>query len=191
MRTPSPEPSIPSVSVRKTINSSEIARALEEMANDLATQYSDVTSLIVVGIADGGITTSERLAHLLETRLQRPIATGTLNVVFQRDDIGRNPIPKESIETHLPGDVDDATVLLVDDVIAHGRTIRAAIEELFSHGRPARVQLAALVDRGNRSLPFAPDVTGFVEPTAPDEQVNVRLDPENPENDIIQISPSA
>ena len=179
------------MSVRKIILSSEIARALEEMANDLATQYRDVTSLIVVGIADGGITASERLAHLLETRLQRPIAAGTLNVVFQRDDIGRNPIPKESIETHLPDDVDDATVLLVDDVIAHGRTIRAAIEELFSHGRPARVQLAVLVDRGNRSLPFAPDVTGFVETTAPDEQVVVRLDAENPENDIIQIFPSA
>jgi pyrimidine operon attenuation protein/uracil phosphoribosyltransferase len=175
------------VSVRKTIDSPAIAQALETMASDLARQNTDDSSLIVVGIANGGIIPAERMARLLEAKLQRNIPTGVLNVVFHRDDIGRNPIPKESIETSLPDDVDDATVVLVEDVIASGRTVRAAIEELFSHGRPARVQLAALVDRGNRSLPFAPDATGFVEPTQREEQVVVRLDPDNPDNDTIQI----
>lgn len=179
------------VSVRKLIDSSAIAQALEAMAADLAEKYRDVSSLIVVGIADGGIIPAERLARLMEAKLQRPIPTGTVNVVFHRDDIGRNPIPKDSVATSLPDDVDDATVLLVDDVVARGRTIRAAIEELFSHGRPARVQLAALVDRGNRSLPFAPDVTGFVEPTDPGEQVVVQLDDDNPANDTIRIFKSA
>ena len=177
------------MSVRKIIDFSEIARALEEMANDLATQYRDVTSLIVVGIADGGITASERLAHLLETRLQRPIATGTLNVVFQRDDIGRNPIPKESIETHLPDDVDDATILLVDDVIAHGRTIRAALNQMSDYGRPHAVRLAVLIDRGGRQLPIRADFVGKNIPAASTDDIVVTLK-ESGEKDAVLLAKS-
>ncbi|MEZ5276301.1 MAG: bifunctional pyr operon transcriptional regulator/uracil phosphoribosyltransferase PyrR [Opitutaceae bacterium] len=184
-------PSIIAVSARKIIDSSQIANTLESMAGKLATQHRETASLIVVGIANGGILVAERLAALLGQKLGRPIPTGVLSVAFQRDDIGLNPIPNETEPTHLPGDVDGATVLLVDDVIFGGRTIRAAIEELFSLGRPSRVQLAVLVDRGNRRLPFAADVTGFVEPTEPAEKVIVTLDPDDPRKDSIHILASA
>ena len=179
------------MSARKTIDSAQITHALEAMADQLARAHRDTGALIVVGIANGGIVLADRLAGLLAQKLGRSLATGVLSVAFQRDDIGLNPIPKETVPTHLPADVDDATVLLVDDVIFSGRTIRAAIEELFSMGRPSRVQLAVLVDRGNRRLPFAPDVTGFVEPTDPDEKVTVALDRNHPELDAIHILPSA
>lgn len=179
------------MSARKIIDSAQIAHALDSMAEELAERYRETPSLIVVGIANGGILVAERLAALLGKKLGRPMPTGVLSVAFQRDDIGLNPIPKETVPTHLPADVDDATVLLVDDVIFSGRTIRAAIEELFSMGRPSRVQLAVLVDRGNRRLPFAADVTGFVEPTDPAEKAIVTLDPNDPGKDSIHILASA
>ena len=184
-------PSIAAVSVRKIIDSTQIAHALESMAEKVAELHRDTPSLIVVGIANGGILVAERLAALLGKKLGRSVPTGVLSVAFQRDDIGLNPIPDETVATHLPTDVDNGTVLLVDDVMFGGRTIRAAIEELFSMGRPSRVQLAVLVDRGNRRLPFAADVTGFVEPTKPAERVIVTLDPDDPRKDSIHILESA
>jgi pyrimidine operon attenuation protein/uracil phosphoribosyltransferase len=158
------------------------------MAATLAERYIQTDSLIVVGIADGGIELAKRLAGSLEEKIGRAINTGVVNVAFQRDDIGQNPIPKQAIATHLPADIDDATVLLVDDVLSTGRTIRAAIEELFSIGRPARVELAVLVDRGNRCLPFSADVAGFVEETDPLEDVVVKLDNVQPAADQITIT---
>ena len=158
------------------------------MVATLAKRHDQTDSLIVVGIADGGIELAKRLTASLEEKLGRPIDTGVVNVEFQRDDIGQNPIPKQAIATHLPADVDDATVLLVDDVLATGRTTRAAIEELFSIGRPARVELAVLVDRGNRCLPFSADVAGFVEETNPSEDVVVHLNKTQPADDQITIT---
>jgi pyrimidine operon attenuation protein/uracil phosphoribosyltransferase len=191
LSTQTTRPSILTVSARKIIDSAQIAHALDSMAAELAALHRDTGSLIVVGIANGGVGVAERLAARLSTQLGRPVPTGVLSVAFQRDDIGLNPIPKETVPTHLPADVDGATVLLVDDVLFSGRTIRAAIEELFSLGRPSRVQLAILVDRGNRVLPFAADVTGFVEPTDPGEKVIVTLDPDDPSRESIRILASA
>jgi len=179
------------VPVRKTINSPDIKEALTKMVTTLAERHGGTDSLIVVGIADGGVELARRLTASLDQKLGRTLDTGIVNVAFQRDDIGQNPIPKQAIATHLPADVDNATVLLVDDVLSTGRTIRAAIEELFSIGRPARVELAVLVDRGHHCLPFAADVAGFVEETDPSEDVVVNLNEGQPADDRITItSPS-
>jgi pyrimidine operon attenuation protein/uracil phosphoribosyltransferase len=176
------------VGIRKTIPASEIDAAFQKIASAIAQRHADSTDLILLGIANGGIATCSRLAGELSRKLGRPVPTGVLSVLFQRDDLGVNPIPKSAPDTEIPVDLDKATVILVDDVLFSGRTIRAALEEVFSHGRPTRVELAVLVDRGNRRLPIAADFVGFTETTTREEVVKVTLDPANPAADSVTIS---
>jgi pyrimidine operon attenuation protein/uracil phosphoribosyltransferase len=175
------------VGTRKTIPSGEIDTALRRLARSIAERHRDTPGLVLLGIARGGVPVCRRLASAVALELERGVAQGILNVAFHRDDIGRKPIPSYSDETVIPGDLEGASVVLVDDVLFSGRTVRAAIEEVFSHGRPARVELAVLVDRGNRRLPFAADYVGFVESTAPDEKVRVSLHETDPAHDRITI----
>jgi pyrimidine operon attenuation protein/uracil phosphoribosyltransferase len=112
---------------------------------------------------------------------------GIIDISFHRDDTGLNPIPKEYPATMTPGDVDGATVILTDDVLFSGRTVMAALEELFDHGRAETVELAVLVDRGGRALPIAATYTGLTIATGPTEKIVVRLDPTNPAKDSIQF----
>jgi pyrimidine operon attenuation protein / uracil phosphoribosyltransferase len=176
-----------SVPTRLTIPAGDIAAALRRLAAGIAARHGNTTNLVFLGIARGGVACCERLASAVGEQLRRNLPCGVLNVSFHRDDVGRNPIPDLSTATSIPQDLEGAVVVLVDDVVFTGRTVRAALEELFSHGRPARVELAVLVDRGNRCLPIAPDYAGFVEKTAPDERVTVRLDPADPARDVIEI----
>jgi pyrimidine operon attenuation protein/uracil phosphoribosyltransferase len=111
---------------------------------------------------------------------------GDLDISFHRDDIGKHPIPKEFTPTLLPGDVNGATVLLVDDVLFSGRTVKAALDELFDHGRPAKVELAVLVDRGSRKLPIVADFAGATLDAAENEDVLVSLS-DDPSHDKIEI----
>jgi pyrimidine operon attenuation protein / uracil phosphoribosyltransferase len=176
------------VGTRKTIPADEIAAAVRRLAALVTERHGTNDRLLFLGIANGGVPFCRRLVQELSVRLGRPLAFGVLNVAFQRDDIGRHPIPSIAPGTEIPGDVEGATVVLVDDVLFSGRTVRAALEEVFSHGRPSRVELAVLVDRGNRRLPIAPDYVGFVEPTSPEERVRVTIDLENPARDTVVIA---
>lgn len=170
----------------------DIGRALERMAAEIAARHpaDPLRRIIVLGIANGGVHVVTRLQLLL--RKHYPVAarprTGIIDVSFHRDDIGRNPIPKEFTPTVIPIDVTGATVVLVDDVLQSGRTVKAALDELFDHGRPAKVELAVLVDRGGRTLPFAADYTGLVVAAAPEEKVTVVLHATDPGNDAITVS---
>ena len=175
------------MALRKTISADSISNAIQQLAQSIASQHKGTENLLLLGIANGGLLFNERLSQSLSTILSRPIPHGSLDVSFYRDDHGRNPIPKEVTGTHIPTDLEAATVILVDDVLFSGRTIRAALEELFSHGRPESVELAILVDRQNCRLPFAARYIGFTEETKPTEKVNVFLDGENPDLDIIKI----
>jgi pyrimidine operon attenuation protein/uracil phosphoribosyltransferase len=141
--------------------------------------------LLLLGIANGGIELARRLAKPLKAR------AGTLDISFHRDDIGQNPIPKEFAPTQIPADVNGATVILVDDVLFSGRTVKAALEELFDHGRPAKVELAVLVDRGGRLLPIAADYVGLTLASALGEKVAVTLEPTHPAKDEIRIEKRA
>ncbi len=172
---------------RKTIPAAEIETAFRRLARAIAGRHKNTDGLVLLGIARGGVPVCRRLADALAQEFERGIAQGTINVAFQRDDIGRRPIPNYDEETVIPGDIEGATVILVDDVLFSGRTVRAALEEVFSHGRPTRVELAVLVDRGNRRLPFAADHIGFDEPTAPEEKVRVTLHPDDSSQDVIAI----
>lgn len=180
-----PEPSEPGlVATPKTIGSEEIHAAIEQLAAAISARHPAPNTLLLLGIANGGIELARRLAATLAAR------TGTLDISFHRDDIGQNPIPKEFAPTHIPANVDGATVLLVDDVLFSGRTAKAALDELFDHGRPAKVELAVLVDRGGRRLPFAADYTGLTADAGAGKKVVVTLDAADPTRDLIRIEPT-
>jgi pyrimidine operon attenuation protein/uracil phosphoribosyltransferase len=141
-------------------------------------------------VANGGVHVATRLQLLLRElypEAARP-RTGIIDISFHRDDIGRNPIPKEFTPTLIPIDVTGATVILVDDVLQSGRTIKAALDELFDHGRPAKVELAVLVDRGGRTLPVAADYIGLTLQAGPDEKVTVVLHSTDPSHDAITVA---
>ncbi len=175
------------MAIRKTISADSIHKAIQQLAQSIASQHQETERLLLLGVANGGLILNQRLSQSLSDILSRPVPYGALDVSFYRDDHARNPIPKEVTGTQLPIDLEAATVILVDDVFSSGRTIRAALEEIFSHGRPESVELAILVDRQNHRLPFAARYIGFTEETRPTEKVNVFLDRENPDQDIIKI----
>ncbi len=155
----------------KRIGSVEIQEAVESLVQAICKRHRETEKLVVASIADGGIALGHRIAQGLSGNLSRPVAHGTVNVAFHRDDIGRKPIPKPTERTELPFDIEGATVILVDDVLFTGRTARAALNEIFDQGRPALVELAILCDRGNRRLPIQPDYIGFTEVTTPEQKV--------------------
>ena len=163
-----------------------IHQAIDRVASVIATRHAATPRLLVLGIANGGIEFARRLTDRLKKSGLRP-GTGTLDISFHRDDIGANPIPKEHSPTLIPHDVNGATVILADDVLHSGRTVKAALDELFDHGRPAKVELAVLVDRGGRTLPVAADYTGLVIAASPEEKVTVVLHATDPRHDAITV----
>ena len=175
----------------KTIGSGEIHAAIERLATAISQRHPAPEKLLLLGIANGGVVLAKRLASRLTPHaLHRHAACGVLDISFHRDDIGRHPIPKEFVPAHIPADVHGATVIIVDDVLFSGRTAKAALDELFDHGRPAKVELAVLVDRGGRRLPFAADYCGITLDVGEKEKVVVLLDPAHPGKDTITIRPA-
>jgi len=164
----------------KVIMSEEqIARTLARMAHEIAEQVPDLSGVVLVGIQRGGVDLAERLASLLGAFCGLRPPTGAIDITFYRDDmdvrLGRQKGQPKVHDTYLPFDVTDKTVILVDDVLYTGRTIRAAIDALFDFGRPRAIRLAVLVDRGHRDLPIRPDFVGKNVPTSRSERVVVRL----------------
>jgi pyrimidine operon attenuation protein/uracil phosphoribosyltransferase len=179
------------VATPKTIGPGDINAAIERLAAAISARHGATSNLLLLGIANGGIELARRLSSQLSTlNPQLSTRTGIVDISFHRDDIGRHPIPKEFAATHIPADVNGATVILVDDVLFSGRTVKAALEELFDHGRPTKVELAILVDRGGRRLPLAADYTAITLEVGPTENVTVTLDPANPARDQIRIVPA-
>lgn len=167
-----------------------IAQAIARVASTIARRHGKTTRLLLLGIANGGIVLAQRLATQLKESGLTP-GLGTIDISFHRDDIGRNPIPKESSPTVIPHDVNGATVILVDDVLHSGRTVKAALDELFDHGRPSNVELAVLVDRGGRKLPVAADYCGLILVAGDNEKVLVHLDAAQPAKDSILTRPAS
>jgi pyrimidine operon attenuation protein/uracil phosphoribosyltransferase len=179
------------VAKHQTIGAEEIRTAITRLAEAIAERHRDRKPVLLLGIANGGVELARRL-HAALASLNGKISSraGTLDISFHRDDIGRHPIPKEFAPTQIPADVDGANVVLVDDVLFSGRTVKAALDELFDHGRPTKVELAVLVDRGGRRMPLAPDYVGLDLFTPGTEKVVVTLDPQNPKRDSIRIEPA-
>ncbi|HTO02462.1 MAG TPA: bifunctional pyr operon transcriptional regulator/uracil phosphoribosyltransferase PyrR [Opitutus sp.] len=175
----------------KIIGAGEIHTAIEQLATAIIERHGPASRLLVLGIANGGIEVARRLiARLTAIEPQLGVLEGTIDISFHRDDISSNPIPKEFAHTHIASDVNGATVILVDDVLYSGRTVKAALNELFDHGRPTKVELVILVDRGGRRLPVAADYCGLTVTASETEKVVVSLNRDQPERDQIRIEPS-
>lgn len=167
---------------KQTLGPADIHTAIDRLVETISRHHAPATDLLLLGIANGGIELARRLGARLGVK-----HVGTLDISFHRDDIGRNPIPKEFAHTVIPIDVHRATILLVDDVLFSGRTVKAALNEIFDHGRPAKVELAVLVDRGHRKLPVAADYSGLHLDAGADEKVVVHLNDTDPAKDSITI----
>ncbi|MGF1452467.1 MAG: bifunctional pyr operon transcriptional regulator/uracil phosphoribosyltransferase [Opitutales bacterium] len=160
------------------LSSDDLQRALKRLAREIGMRLPPERPSMLLGLANGGVPVARRLAPLVHGR--RPVASGVLNPMYHRDDFAERPVPFQKYETHLPLPVDGASVVLVDDVIQSGRTVRAALGELFSHGRPSVVLLAVLADRGHRRLPIQPDLAGVVLNLPPTGRVSLRLNEAEP-----------
>jgi pyrimidine operon attenuation protein / uracil phosphoribosyltransferase len=159
----------------RVLDAEDTARALRRMAHEIVERNHGLEGVVLIGLQTGGVPLAERIADDLE-RLEgaRP-PVGSLDVALYRDDIGLRPVLPEA-ETHIPVDLTGAVVVLVDDVLFTGRTIRAALDAVTDFGRPRAVQLAVMIDRGHRELPIRPDYVGKNLPTRRDEVVDVAAD---------------
>jgi pyrimidine operon attenuation protein / uracil phosphoribosyltransferase len=158
-----------------------IRRTLSRVAHEIIERNEDLDTVALVGIHTRGVPLAQRLRRLIEERSGEELALGQLDITFHRDDVHvrsgnapRRPQPLAR-DTKLDFELEGRTVILVDDVLYTGRTIRAAIDALLEYGRPERIQLAVLADRGHRELPIRPDYVGKNLPTARGERVQVEL----------------
>lgn len=185
-----PATTLDPVANSKTIGPAGVAAAVEQLASAIDQQHTASSALVLLGVANGGVALAGELGRRLR-HARRHIAVGTIDISFHRDDIGRHPIPKEFQPTYIPRDINGATVILVDDVLFSGRTIKAALDELFDHGRPAKVELAVLVDRGGRRLPITADYTGLTVFAEEREKVVVTLDSARPRTWSVRVIPAS
>jgi pyrimidine operon attenuation protein / uracil phosphoribosyltransferase len=153
----------------------DMRRTLQRIAHEIVEKNPQGT-LALVGIHRRGAYLAKRLHALTGELLDSQVPLGTVDIAFYRDDLGFRPAAPVVHSTELEFAVDGRTIVIVDDVLYTGRTVRAAIDVIFDFGRPARVQLATLVDRGHRELPIRPDYVGKNIPTSTDQRVNVRVD---------------
>jgi pyrimidine operon attenuation protein / uracil phosphoribosyltransferase len=166
----------------------DMRRTLVRIAHEIVEKNPD-GNVAIVGIQRRGAHLAQRLHALTSELLEPTVPLGFVDISFYRDDLAIRPSSPIVHATHLDFPVEDRTIVIVDDVLYTGRTVRAAIDEIFDYGRPARVQLATLVDRGHRELPIRPDYVGKNIPTSQDQRVNVRVE-EIDGRDEVTITPA-
>lgn len=159
---------------RVVMTSEEMRRALARISHEVLERNKGAEDLVLVGIETRGACMAKRLAANIERFENMPVAVGSINPAGYRDDLPRHEV-RPHCTSDIPVDIDRRPVVLVDDVLYTGRTVRAAMDALMDIGRAARIQLAALVDRGHRELPIRPDYVGKNIPTASEERVRVRF----------------
>jgi pyrimidine operon attenuation protein / uracil phosphoribosyltransferase len=159
----------------QVMSADDVRRAITRMAHEIAERNRGLADVVLVGLQTGGVAIAHRLAETLGEVEGATVPVGTLDVAFYRDDIGLRPVLPEAT-TDIAVDLTGTTVVLVDDVLFTGRTIRAALNALGEYGRAQRVELAVMVDRGHRELPIRPDYVGKNLPTSRDEMVDVTED---------------
>lgn len=160
--------------VVEILSSEEIRRTMTRLASQVIERSRDLSNLAILGIYTKGVVLAENLAKQIEVLEGVTVPVGALDITFYRDDLDQIGV-RTPAKTDIPFDLTGKTVLLVDDVIYKGRTIRAALNAVNEYGRPTTIWLAVLVDRGHRELPIHPDFTGKKLPTAKDEKVKVYL----------------
>ncbi len=156
----------------QVLSGSDVQRALVRMAHEIAERNGGLEDVVLVGLQTGGVPLAQKMSGTLREAEGVDVPVGTLDVAFYRDDIGLRPVLPEAV-TEIPADLTGKVVVLVDDVLFTGRTVRAALHALTDFGRARAVQLAVMVDRGHRELPIRPDYVGKNLPTRRDEMVDV------------------
>ena len=171
------------------LDAADVHRALVRIAHEIVERNKGTDGLVVVGVHTRGVPLARRLAAKLAEIEGRQLPTGALDVAMYRDDIGTRP-PQATHDTELPFDLAGMVVVLVDDVLYTGRTVRAALDALTDFGRPRAIQLAVLVDRGHRELPLRADYVGKNLPTAPDQSVRVLLAETDGQDGVVVEGPA-
>lgn len=157
------------------MKAAELDRTLARLTDEIVARHPNPDRMILVGIRTGGAFLAQRLADRISRHTGKPMRVGVLDITLYRDDwtqLSHKPLVRK---TELPGSIDDQEVVLVDDVLFTGRTVRAALDALIDYGRPRRIELAVLIDRGGRELPIQPDFVGQAIKLPPGQRVNVYL----------------
>lgn len=160
--------------VIEILSAEELRRTVTRLASQVIEKSGDLSKLVLIGIYTRGVVLAQSLARQIQMLEQAEIPVGALDITFYRDDLDQIGV-RTPAKTEIPFDLSGKTVLLVDDVIYKGRTVRAALDAVNDYGRPAAIRLAVLVDRGHREVPIHPDFIGKKLPTAKEEQVKVYL----------------
>lgn len=163
----------------------QIRRAVKRIAHEIVERNGGVESLVIVGIRRRGVPLAQRIADYIAQIETTPVPVGALDITLYRDDFQNVMKHPQVGKTEIKGDITDKIVILVDDVLFTGRTIRAALDELIDFGRPKRIQLAVLVDRGHREFPIKADYVGKNVPTAENEMVEVHLEEIDGEDEVL------
>ena len=159
----------------EVMSASDLRRAIKRIGHEIVERNHGLDDVVLVGLQTGGLPLTSRIRHALVEIEGVEVPMGALDVALYRDDIGLRPVLPEAV-TEIDFDMNGKVVVLVDDVLFTGRTVRAALDALHAYGRPRAVQLAVMIDRGHRELPIRPDYVGKNLPTRRDEMVNVHAD---------------
>jgi pyrimidine operon attenuation protein/uracil phosphoribosyltransferase len=162
--------------VKVLADAADTARMIRRLAHEIVEKNRGIEGVVLVGIRTGGLTVAQRLRAEIEKAEGKAPALGAVDIAFYRDDVAIRRARPEVGPTELPASIDGLKIVLVDDVLYTGRTVRAALDALMDYGRPRAVQLAVLVDRGQRELPIGADYVGMAVETTPDQLVRVADD---------------
>jgi pyrimidine operon attenuation protein/uracil phosphoribosyltransferase len=171
----------------RLMSASEIERTLVRLAHEIVEKNDGSANLGLVGIKRRGVPLAKRLAKMIEGIEKHPVDVGTLDISFYRDDLSTAGVRPVVTESDLGFDVTGRDIVLVDDVLFTGRTIRAALDALFDHGRPKSVQLLVLIDRGHRELPIQATFTGRTVPTSRREIIEVKLNEVDEQEQVVLV----
>ena len=171
----------------RLMSASEIERTLVRLAHEIVEKSNGCEGMVLVGIKRRGVPLAERLAKLIEGIEKRPVDTGVLDISFYRDDLTTAGPRPTVTKGDLGFDVTGRDIVLMDDVLYTGRTIRAALDALFDHGRPKSVQLLVLIDRGHRELPIQATFTGRTIPTSSREIIEVKLNEVDGQEQVLLV----
>lgn len=172
---------------KKILDAEGVQRAITRIAHEILERNQGVQNLVIVGIRTRGVFLAERLQKQIQAIENSQVPLGILDITLYRDDLGKSDRRPVVHETKFPCDIKGKTVVLVDDVLYTGRTIRAALDAVIDFGRPRAIQLAVLIDRGHRELPIKADYIGKNIPTSKDEEVLLRLSEKDGADEVIVV----